>query len=827
MKIFSSTCLITLSLLLAVFQHGSALALDDCGRPLSGSGRVTAADAALALRTAVGQDSCRSALCDVDGNQGLDAADAAYLLRRALNPNLPLHCPPADAPVCAHPVSAAETPSLGDARFIVNAAVGSRSCTGANCDVDASGNIDATDAALVHSVVSGHSADRICLVDPIESSRRLPRTVGRAAPGQGECTSAFVLTDCRIRQRLGGSLDRIKLRCDAVAPAGFPTGFDPSTELVTLTLRDTDSPCIESFVPVGLCEQRNLNYRCDAPTSTGGDFRIRFKAHRRRPNEFRVRAFVRESDLTCVDRLSSPWTLGLTVGDDCTEAPCPVAHQPVRCPGNCGNGSLEDGEQCDEGGATPSCDADCTFVVCGDNTLNLAAGEECDEGPESSTCTDDCIASECGDSIVNPAAGEQCDDGGESATCDADCTFVVCGDGNTNATAGESCDEGGTSPTCDGDCSDVLCGDSFVNFPSGEQCDEGGATENCSANCELTFCGDGIVQPTLSEDCDDAGESPSCNADCTTADCGDGKLNQSAGESCDGLDLGGETCTSQGHDSGVLGCDQFCDFDDSACMSAPPPFAFDCDVTISVPETEVLGALQYDVDYSGTPSGGFIGSADGVDCQHLVGDFGAHNDREAQSILSSAMISVSGFATPNDVARCGFETNHAGLSPADFSVTVVDQSRPDFSQASVTVSVSDVSCSGSPTTSTTTTTLSGPAGLYDVVFAVLDSQIYGSLQIDVDYSAAPGELLGNADLVDCTRLAGDFGAVNDDDSNHTLYFAAISVSGFASPTDILRCTFDATSTPSAGQFAITVVDASDTSLNPVLATVVVQSITPQ
>ncbi len=50
--------------------------------------------------------------------------------------------------------------------------------------------------------------------------------------------------------------------------------------------------------------------------------------------------------------------------------------------------------------------------------------------------------------------GEQCDDGGESATCDSDCTVAMCGDGTVNETAGEECDDGGTAPGdgCDENC---------------------------------------------------------------------------------------------------------------------------------------------------------------------------------------------------------------------------------------------------------------------------------------------------------------------------------------------------------------------------------------
>ncbi|MCH8146899.1 MAG: hypothetical protein IH987_02765 [Planctomycetes bacterium] len=56
----------------------------------------------------------------------------------------------------------------------------------------------------------------------------------------------------------------------------------------------------------------------------------------------------------------------------------------------------------------------------------------------------------CGNGVVEP--GETCDDGGESATCDADCTIAECGDGTLNTTAGEVCDDGNTDPDDGCDC---------------------------------------------------------------------------------------------------------------------------------------------------------------------------------------------------------------------------------------------------------------------------------------------------------------------------------------------------------------------------------------
>lgn len=62
------------------------------------------------------------------------------------------------------------------------------------------------------------------------------------------------------------------------------------------------------------------------------------------------------------------------------------------------------------------------------------------------------IPGSCGDGVVDE--GEACDDGGESATCDVDCTPVECGDRRINRTAGEGCDDGNEvgddacDPTC-------------------------------------------------------------------------------------------------------------------------------------------------------------------------------------------------------------------------------------------------------------------------------------------------------------------------------------------------------------------------------------------
>src|SRR5438128_1157895 len=129
--------------------------------------------------------------------------------------------------------------------------------------------------------------------------------------------------------------------------------------------------------------------------------------------------------------------------------------------GDCGNGVLETGEQCDDGNTVSGdgCSASCRFEVCGNNIID--PGEQCDDG--NTVSGDGCSATcqrepRCGDGVVDP--GEQCDDG--------------------NTVSGDGC-----SATCQ---REPRCGDGIVD--PGEQCDDGNTVSNdgCSAACRLEAC---------------------------------------------------------------------------------------------------------------------------------------------------------------------------------------------------------------------------------------------------------------------------------------------------------------------------------------------------
>ncbi|MDO8425556.1 MAG: hypothetical protein Q7T01_03530 [bacterium] len=172
----------------------------------------------------------------------------------------------------------------------------------------------------------------------------------------------------------------------------------------------------------------------------------------------------------------------------------------------CGNGDLEDGEECESDPASPG-----TFVACSSTTcLNLGSetsqcadavadlGEECRDGNtrNGDGCSARCLnegtppgsvsSVRCGDG--NVGAGEECDRGGAAGEAwnDARCDYQSC-----RWTGAESVGTGGT------------CGNSFPGDP-GEQCDDGNNSsgDGCSGVCLLegsslryaapSICGDGV-----------------------------------------------------------------------------------------------------------------------------------------------------------------------------------------------------------------------------------------------------------------------------------------------------------------------------------------------
>ncbi len=238
-----------------------------------------------------------------------------------------------------------------------------------------------------------------------------------------------------------------------------------------------------------------------------------------------------------------PSTVAALGGQAPTPTPTPTPVPTPTPPANlCGNGKVDAGEACDDGGSNGSygaCKTDCSGAgpKCGDGVVQSV--EQCDDGNASNTdaCLNTCKAATCGDGKVQKGA-EQCDDGNEINTdgCLSSCITAICGDGKVDP--GEACDDGGSNGNtgmCKTDCSGVgaKCGDGIVQ--GSEQCDDGNGSNSdaCLNTCEQATCGDGKVQKGV-EQCDDGNNDSGdgCLANCQVATCGDGVV-QSGVEQCD------------------------------------------------------------------------------------------------------------------------------------------------------------------------------------------------------------------------------------------------------------------------------------------------------
>ncbi len=79
----------------------------------------------------------------------------------------------------------------------------------------------------------------------------------------------------------------------------------------------------------------------------------------------------------------------------------------------CGDGDLEDPEQCDDGNlqSGDGCSSACTIELCGN--LSIDRNEQCDDGnlQNNDGCNRYCQIEFCGDRVIQETQGEQCDDG--------------------------------------------------------------------------------------------------------------------------------------------------------------------------------------------------------------------------------------------------------------------------------------------------------------------------------------------------------------------------------------------------------------------------------
>ena len=277
-------------------------------------------------------------------------------------------------------------------------------------------------------------------------------------------------------------------------------------------------------------------------------------------------------------------------GNDCNGAETCAEH--VCTPGT----PPAEGTPCMQpGGDSGVCrSGSCVGVACGNGTLD--PGEECDDGNTDDTdaCPSTCRNATCGDGFVW-AGAEECDDGNAlpGDGCETDCTW-------TCETAAE-CDDG---EACNGaeTCTGHVCA---AGTPPAEETPctpPGGGAGVCRGGvCAAVACGNGRVDP--GEECDDGNtdNTDACLSTCRNATCGDGFV-WAGHEACDGDPA--RSCTSSCGTSGTQTCDA-------------------CTWSACVPPAEVCNGL--DEDCVGGPDNGFTCAAGSTgSCTTSCGTTGSH-----------------------------------------------------------------------------------------------------------------------------------------------------------------------------------------------------------
>lgn len=391
--------------------------------------------------------------------------------------------------------------------------------------------------------------------------------------------------------------------CNAYAPTTYKTGdLKCSADCKTIDTSACKSFCGDGMVNTSY-NRIPINEPCD-----GTKFNTKFN--------------------TCA-KIVGPGSEGtLSCNADCT-----INVSNCSSVNPCGNGKLDEGEDCDGdkflfdektckgwssiySGGNVNCDEHCTIdystcmtasdPVCGDGIVNQD-GEECD-----------------GKTLGSGYSSWNCSEFGNEYTgtmkCDSSCRIDVspcqlkpqrnCGDGNLDED--ELCD-GNLFIDGDNQCSD------WGSFTGGTlKC-----TDTCDIDmsaCTVNVCGDGKVGGD--EWCDTTafmagldtcekvsskylGGTLKCNANCTIDDsqckrkCGDGKLDED--EWCDpngGNPIflkDGDTCDDwiKGT-SGILGCTPTCEVDTSQCVAKPTAYCGDGIVNTAAEECDG-GSFMLDV----------------------------------------------------------------------------------------------------------------------------------------------------------------------------------------------------------------------------------------
>jgi hypothetical protein len=195
--------------------------------------------------------------------------------------------------------------------------------------------------------------------------------------------------------------------------------------------------------------------------------------------------------------------------------PADTTHFDSDCNSNCGNGILENGEQCDTGIAAGQAGA------CPQNIADCGAAQVCvRQTIQGTNCQAHCVATTITTCSANTA--DNCCPSGCMRSTDIDCP-ATCGDGVVESN--ETCDPSASGSVCQtaADCAAIVAADTSGCTHSTLT----GSAANCTAQCSTTHT---TTTSSTSDGCCPPGGNANNDPDCS-AICGNGVVE--SGELCD------------------------------------------------------------------------------------------------------------------------------------------------------------------------------------------------------------------------------------------------------------------------------------------------------
>lgn len=257
-------------------------------------------------------------------------------------------------------------------------------------------------------------------------------------------------------------------------------------------------------------------------------------------------------------------------------------------------------------------------------------------------------------------------------------------------------------------------------------------------------------------------------------------------------------------------------------LAAPETSHATCVVGIELTEGSDLGALDLTLDYEAA-AGSFAiqpGKFDPECTSPLADTVVEFADDRPNRVVSVGFLSFAGFSAPQTLALCTFNAA-AKVSPEDFIALIGDATNTGGEEAlpAPEIRIDTVGCdpdapttttTSSSTTTTASVTSSTMAGaVCTLEFSLLEDVSPAALQWKVDYDPALGGFPGSGADVACEILvSGTLTALNDDDAG-VFEVGHISFVPFSTDGPLLRCDWVGPSPPSGGDFAVTLVVATD------------------